>query len=116
MANGVTMTAINQLRGVQERLNRLGYHLRHPGTQSAGVDNAPGAATERAVLAFQADYRPGLPASPPARLQVRGEWTNNTAAQYQNNLNAYNQGTATANPSAADSALLQTALVAYVGA
>ncbi|MCY2954015.1 MAG: hypothetical protein NTU53_18895 [Planctomycetota bacterium] len=114
-AAAVNMTPVNQLRGVQQRLDRLGFHLRAAGAQASGIDNTLGARTERAVLCFQAAYRP-LPPGPAARLQVRGEWTNNTAANYQNNLNAYNNNTAVANPSTADATSFQNALVAYVGA
>jgi hypothetical protein len=120
-AAGTNMDAANTLRGVQQRLNRLAYHLRGPGAAGSGVDGSLGARTELAVIQFQCDYRP--PAAPPAglgalpaRLQIRGEWTNNPGIQ--GNLNTYNGATAAApaaNPSAADGTSLQTALRAVVG-
>jgi Putative peptidoglycan binding domain len=114
---GVTMSASNTLRGVQERLNRLGYHLRRAGARSAGVDGIAGAGTQRAVLAFQVDYRkPAAVAAGPARLQIRGEWDNTPSIQA--NLDSYN-GTAagvTPNPSATDGPQLQAGLVNIVGA
>lgn len=118
-AAGVAMSAIASLQGLQERLNLLGYQLRAPGQQSNGVDGVAGRRTEGAVLAFQADYRPaaGAPAAAAARLNIRGEWASNPAIA--NNLNWYNQvggGAAGFNPSATDSAALQAALVAAVGA
>ncbi|MBM3792069.1 MAG: hypothetical protein FJW35_17205 [Acidobacteria bacterium] len=113
-ANGVNMSPVNQMRGVQQRLNRLGYHLRRPGAQSAGIDGALGRRTEHAVLCFQVGYRQAA-GGPATRLQVRGEWTNNAAADYQNNLNRYN-GAAVANPSNADGTSFRQALATYVGA
>jgi hypothetical protein len=117
-AAGVAMNASGTLQGVQQRLNRLGYHLRAPGALNPGIDGQYGARSEAAVISFQVDYdRPapvpvGAPASP---LKVRGEWTNN--ANIQGALDSYNgvaAGTA-ANPSAADGTALQNALVAIVG-
>lgn len=118
-AAGAALTAVATLRGIQERLNILGYHLRSPGQQSSGVDGVAGRITEAAVLAFQADYRPqaGAPAAAANRLKLRGEWMNNPGIAF--NLNWYNQvggGPAGFNPSAADSASLQAALVAAAGA
>jgi Putative peptidoglycan binding domain len=120
-AAGTNMDAANTLRGVQQRLNRLGYHLRGPGAVGAGVDGSLGGRTELAILQFQNDYR--RPAPPPVglgalpvRLQIRGEWTANPGIQ--GNLNTYDgspPGPAAANPSAADGASLQTALRAVVG-
>jgi Putative peptidoglycan binding domain len=114
VANGVNMDPSNQLRGIQQRLNRLGYHLRAAGAANPGIDGTLGRSTERAVLAFQADFRPVAPGN---RLQIRGEGMANNAAQFQSNLTAYaGAGAAVpANPSAADSAALQAALVTYVG-
>jgi hypothetical protein len=109
VAAGVNMSPVNQLLGVQQRLNRLGYHLRAAGAPNPGADGVLGGMTERAVSAFQADYRP-VAAGPANRLQVRGEWTNNAA------LNVAQYIAGSANPSAADSANLQQALTAYVGA
>jgi len=110
VAAGVNMTPANQLRGVQERLNRLGYHLRTPGNASSGVDNVNGARTEAAVLAFQVQYRPtGGAGTPASRLHVRGEWTQNTGANYVANLNG------AANPSNGDGTNFRNGLIAYVG-
>jgi hypothetical protein len=115
---GVQMEAANTLRGVQQRLDRLGYHLRSPGAQGPGADGILGKNTETAVLRFQADYRPsaGAPAAANHALKVRGECLPNTAARYTSNLQQYNQGTAVApNPSTADSQAVQASLVARVG-
>jgi hypothetical protein len=115
-AAGIVMSAANSPQGLQQRLNVLGYHLRTPGAPNPGIDSSYGRITERAVLSFQVDYRlpPGAPAGSPAGpLRVRGEWTNNPGIQA--NLNQYNQGAATPNPSAADGAAVQQALVASVG-
>jgi hypothetical protein len=117
-AAGVNMAPENQLRGVQQRLNALGYHLRAPGDPNPGVDDIHGARTERAILAFQADYRPPAGAAAPVpivRLQVRGEWTQNTDPKYLANLQTYNKGPAPPNPSNADGTALQQALKASVG-
>jgi hypothetical protein len=92
---GVFMTAVNQLRGVQQRLNRLGYHLRQPGAESPGVDNSYGRRTEHAIL--------------------RGEWTSNTDPKYTGNLTTYGRGGASPNPSSADGPALQTAIRTLVG-
>jgi len=115
---GVNMEAANTLPGIQRRLDRLGYHLRAPGAANPGVDGSAGARTETAVLQFQVDYRPpaGAPAAAANRLQMRGEAMNNTDATYLGNLTAYNGAVAVPNPSTADSAALQAALVAVVGA
>lgn len=119
VAAGVAMDPIANVRGMQERLNSLGYHLRTPGLTSAGVDGMAGRRTEGAVIAFQADYQPqpGAPAAAANRLNIRGEWMNNPAIAA--NLNWYNQvggGPANANPSGVDSGKLQAALVAAAGA
>jgi hypothetical protein len=118
-AAGEALDAVATVRGMQQRLNVLGYHLRTPGQVSAGMDGVAGRLTETAILAFQADYRPqaGAAAGAANRLNVRGEWMNNPAIA--NNLNWYNQvggGPANFNPSAADSAALTAALVAAAGA
>ena len=120
-AAGTNMDPANTLLGLQQRLNRLGYHLRSAGATGPGVDGVLGARTEMAAIQFQCDYR--RPAAPPAglgalpaRLQIRGEWTSTPGIQA--NLKTYNGATAAApaaNPSAADSATLQTALRAVVG-
>jgi hypothetical protein len=111
VAAGVNMTAVNQLRGTQERLNRLGYHLRSPGSSSSGIDNVNGARTEAAVLAVQSAYTPtGAAGAPANRLQIRGEWTQNNGANYQNNI-----GGAGNNQSAADGTNFRNGLTAYVG-
>ncbi len=118
VANTVNMSAANTLRGVQQRLDRLGYHLRSPAAENPGIDNTLGRRTETAVLQFQNDYRPaaGAPAGANSRLQLRGEWTTNANATFTGNLQRYNYGTAVApNPSIADSAALQASLVAVVG-
>ena len=118
VANGVGMQPANTLRGVQERLDRLGYHLRGPGAANPGIDGSWGARSEHAVIQFQNDYRPaaGAAAGANARLRLRGEWTTNTGGNYTFNLSAYNGGTAVApNPSIADGTALQNALVARVG-
>ncbi len=112
-ASGVRMAPVDELLGMQQRLDRLGYHLRKPGASGSGVDGTLRRRTEHAILCYQADYQP-TGSGPARRLQVRGEWTNNTATQYQNNLNDYNGATAP-NPSAADGAAFRSALVAYVG-
>ena len=103
---GVTMSNPNSLRGVQQRLNRLGYHLRKPGASSAGSDGKNNSITELAILSFQGD----------AGFRVRGEWIANP--DIQENLNAYNDiepGRPDApNSSAEDGAKLQLALVRAV--
>ena len=118
-AAGVTFNGPASLQGIQQRLNLLGYHLRGPGAVAAGIDGINGSRTERAVLSFQIDYRSpaGAPVGAPAGpLVVRGEVTNNPGIQAD--LDFYNNTAAgvSANPSAADSAQLQTALVAMAGA
>lgn len=118
VGNAVNMEASNTLRGVQRRLDRLGYHLRRPGSANSGIDNNWGKRSELAVLQFQNDYRPspGAPANAGNRLKVRGEWTENTDAAYTGNLQRYNNNTAVApNPSTADGQSLQASLVARVG-
>lgn len=119
VANGVLMNPANTLQGVQERLDRLGYHLRSPGAPASGVDNIPGRITELAVLQFQVDYRPaaGAPAAAANPLKVRGEWMTNAGPVYAANLAGYNQAVPVApNPSLADGLALQASLVAKVGA
>jgi hypothetical protein len=119
-AIGVTMSAVGGVLGIQQRLNSLGYHLRAPGAAAAGADNVNGGRTERAVLSFQVDYRRPAGAavgSPAGPLRVRGEVASNPSIQA--NLDNYNHSPPAppaANPSAADSAQLQAALVAIVGA
>jgi len=117
-AAGVTFSGAAGLQGVQQRLNLLGYHLRAPGASAAGIDSLNGARTERAVLSFQIDYRrpAGAPVAAPAGpIRVRGEVANNPGIQA--NLDFYNHVPAgSPNPSAADSAQLQAALVAMAGA
>jgi hypothetical protein len=119
VAAGVALSGVGGLRGIQQRLNILGYHLRAPGAAGAGIDGFNGPKTERAILSFQVDYRApagaavGAPAGP---LRVRGEALTNPGIQ--GNLDRYNgvaAGVAN-NPSAADSAQVQAALVAIVGA
>jgi hypothetical protein len=115
-AAGVVMSGAGTLQGVQQRLNALGYHLRAPGRLDPGIDSSYGARTERAVLSFQIDYRQPAPppvGSPAGPLRARGEWAANPGIQ--GNLDSYNGGPGSANPSAADSAALQQALVAIVG-
>ncbi len=119
-AAGVTLSPVGGIQGVQQRLNSLGYHLRKPGAEAAGIDNRNGGITERAVISFQVDYRrpAGAPAASPAGpLVVRGELAADPGIQA--NLDFYNglaAGVHAANTSAADSAQLQAALVAIVGA
>jgi hypothetical protein len=119
-ALGAAMTGSATVRGIQERLNILGYHLRTPGQQPSGVDGVAGRITEAAAVAFQVDYRPQAAAAAPAnnRLKVRGEWVTNP--NIVPNLSWYNQSAnwaaATVNPSNTDGAALQAALVAAVGA
>jgi hypothetical protein len=117
MGPGVSMSPVNQLRGIQQRLNRLGYHLRKPGEESDGVDNIWGRKTEHAILQFQIDYvsQPGAPAPANQQLHIRGEWNSNTNATFQGNLDRYNNNICP-NPTAADSAALQAALRAIIGA
>jgi len=76
-ANGVTLDGKTTMNGVQQRLDRLGYHLRTPGQVSPGISGAENQATEAAVIAFQADYRPGPVGGPSTRLFIRGEWNSN---------------------------------------
>ena len=76
-ANGVTLDAKTTMRGVQQRLDRLGYHLRQPGQVSPGLDGTEGHITEAALISFQADYRPGVAGGSPGRLLIRGEWNSN---------------------------------------
>lgn len=117
-AAGVTMDPANTLSGIQQRLDRLGYHVRAPGARNAGIDNRLGPITEEAILRFQADYRPqpGAPAAAVNRLQVRGEWTANASPTYAADLQQYNGGAAVVpNPSVTDSQALQAALVTKVG-
>ena len=102
-ANGVTLDAKNTMRGVQQRLNRLGYHLRSPGQVSAGLDGIEGRVTEAAVIAFQADFRPVGAGS---RLFIRGEWASNPEITFLLD----------SNPSAADGTATQNALVTAAGA
>jgi len=116
-AAGEAMDAAASLRGIQQRLNALGYHLRLPGQVDAGMDGIAGRRTESAVLAFQADYRPEAGGNPATRLNIRGEWT--ASPGIQGNLDWYNKDSPAfvgSNPSAADSAALQAALVSAVGA
>ena len=113
-ADGVNMAPVDELLGVKQRLDRLGYHLRKPGAEGSGVDGPLRRRTEHAILCFQADYQP-TGSGPPRRLQVRGEWTQNPAAQYQSNLTEYNNHVTAPNPSAADGEAFRRALAAYVG-
>ncbi len=104
-ANGVTLDGRATMRGVQQRLDRLGYHLRTPGQVTAGLDGSEGRITEAAVIAFQADFRPGS-GGPATRLFIRGEWASNPE------ITAWLDS----NPSAADGTATQSALVAAAGA
>jgi hypothetical protein len=118
-AAGQALDPAGTVRGIQQRLNALGYHLRAPGQAAAGADGVAGRLTECAILAFQADYRPqaGAPAAAASRLNIRGEFMNNPSIA--NNLNWYNNiggGPAGFNPSGADSASVGASLVASVGA
>ena len=128
-AIGVNMSAANTLTGVQQRLNRLGYHLRRPGNTTPGIDGNWGRLSEIAVVQFQVDYTPsgGAPAAAANKLPVRGEWTANTNAAYTNNLFYYLYSAwppavanpaqpAPANPTATDAANLAASLQAQVGA
>jgi peptidoglycan hydrolase-like protein with peptidoglycan-binding domain len=103
-ANGVTLDPAASMRGVQQRLDRLGYHLRSPGQKSAGLDGIEGPITEAAVIAFQADFRPAAVGA--GRLRIRGEWTSNPVLT----------PLLDANNSAADGTATRTALVAAAGA
>lgn len=47
--------AVTTLTGQQQRLRMLGYHVGHTGTDGNGVDGVIGAASESAILDFQAD-------------------------------------------------------------
>jgi hypothetical protein len=116
VAVGLAMDPVGTVKGMQQRLNALGYHLRGAGAKAPGVDGVAGRRTENAVLAFQSDYRPAAGAAAPAnkRLQIRGEWMNNAAITA--NLTQYTVTVALLNnPSAADSASFQVALVAVAG-
>lgn len=117
VAAGTAMTPVDQLRGVQERLNRLGYHLRAAGYNHSGIDGRAGARTEHAILQFQNDYSPPVGAPPAAAnmLHVRGEWTENTDASYVANIRAYHCNTC-ANPSMDDGIAFRAAVRATVGA
>lgn len=117
-AVGVVISGAGGLKGIQQRLNILGYHLRAPGAVAAGIDSVNGRITERAVLSFQVDYRrpAGAPAAAPAGpLRVRGEPLANPGIQA--NLDIYNRVAAGVanNPSAADAAQFQAALTAAAG-
>ena len=116
--NGTTMSAANTMTGVQQRLNRLGYHLRSPGNSTPGIDGNWGRLTETAVVQFQADYVPaaGAPAAAANPLPLRAEWTTNTDPAFLQNLQTYNQGTAVANTTATDAANFVASLTAQVGA
>lgn len=104
-ANGVALDAANSMHGVQQRLDRLGYHLRSPGQVSAGLDGIEGRITEAAVIAFQADYRP----SAGSRLFIRGEWTNNPEITFL-------LDPVPGNTTVADGTATRNALVAAAGA
>ena len=88
------------MRGVQQRLDRLGYHLRSPGQVSAGLDGIEGRITEAAVIAFQADFRP---TGAGKRLFIRGEWDSNPEVGAMLD----------SDPSATDGAATQAALHGY---
>jgi len=103
-ANGVALDAKATMRGVQQRLDRLGYHLRSPGQVSPGLDGIEGRITEAALIAFQADFRPS--AAGAARLFIRGEWASNPEITFLLD----------SNPSAADGTATQNALVTAAGA
>jgi len=116
---GVAISPSTGLRGIQQRLNILGYHLRKPGADGPGIDATNGGLMERAILAFQVDYRKpaGAPVGSPAGpLLVRGEPVENSDLVI--NLSVYNHRDVTlqTNPSTADSVVTQKALVAMVGA
>lgn len=116
VAAGVAMDPVGTVKGIQQRLNALGYHLRNAGTKAPGVDGVAGRRTENAVLAFQADYRPaaGAAAAVNNRLKIRGEWLSDPAITP--NLNQYTVTVALQNnPSATDSASFQAALVVAAG-
>jgi hypothetical protein len=102
-AAGVTLDAVATMRGVQQRLDRLGYHLRSPGQVSPGLDGIEGPVTEAAVIAFQADFRPTGAGS---RLFIRGEWTTNPEIA----------PLLDSNPSTVDGTATRTALVTAAGA
>jgi Putative peptidoglycan binding domain len=50
-----TPDAVTTLTGQQQRLRMLGYHIGHTGPDSNGVEGTLNAATESAILDFQAD-------------------------------------------------------------
>ena len=95
----------------------LGYHLRAAGERDPGINNHNGPLTERALIAFQLDYRPpaALGANvPQGPLRVRGEL--GAHPEISQNLDAYKSGNGRAlNDSAKDSAQTQAALSATVG-
>ena len=111
---GVNMAPVNTMRGVQQRLNTLGYDLRRLGKRSPGTDNLLGPRTERAILHFQTDYSPpaGAPAAAANRLRLRGEWTSNPGIQA--NLDTYSPAPPAPNPSNADGATFRAALTTLV--
>ena len=107
------------------RLNALGYHLRDPGTREDIHPDKYEQNGERAVLAFQVDYRQSAAGSgPPGPLRVRGEIQE--SRELFQMLHLHNQRGApaydrpptalpTTNPSIKDSSDLQDALFAVSG-
>ncbi len=115
---GTSMNPVTDIRGVQHRLNRLGYHLRRPGYKHSGIDGSEGRITEHAVLQFQNDYVPPPFATLDAAnmLHVRGEWKRNDSAQYISNLHTYHCNTCdNPNPSDADGKAFQAAIKVMIG-
>ncbi|HEY3835505.1 MAG TPA: hypothetical protein VGL72_02995 [Bryobacteraceae bacterium] len=116
-------TVLNDLF-ILVRLNALGYHLRDPGDREDLHPAEYGENGERAVLAFQVDYRQAGASGPAGPLRVRGEIQKSN--ELYRMLLAHNSRAATVtgppppnlpatNPSIKDSSDLQDALFAVSG-
>ena len=113
-AAGLQLDPVTGVQGIQQRLNALGYHLRQAGNADPGISGSNGPLTERALLAFQVDYRPQT-GSADAPLRIRGELASHP--EILPNLRFYTTGqVAAVDHSAEDSARTQAALKATVGA
>lgn len=114
-------TVLNDLF-ILVRLNALGYHLRDPGTREDLHPREYGQNGERAVLAFQVDYRQSAAGSgPPRPLRVRGEIQKSRELFQMLHLHnrrivpAGGPAVPATNPSVQDSSDLQDALFAVSG-
>ena len=108
--------------GAMVRLNTLGYHLRDPGGYTDFQPEEFGAKGERAVLAFQVDYRePAAKTGPTTPLRVRGEiWENTETWSHLKEYNAVRERDASPNvpdynPTIDDTTNLQNALMEVAG-